>query len=88
MWYKVHNHLVHMKFPTAVTPKPRLVCHAHHLAYLHIIHRTVACKYPFFVRTFPMWTGVPVIFVATQAWQAFYRLAVAHYRSQGQARLS
>ena len=59
-WHKVHCHLVHMKFPTVVTPKPRLGCHDDQLAYLHISHRIDAYKYTYFVRTIPMKNGLPV----------------------------
>ena len=59
MWYKVHNHLVHMKFPTAVTQKPRIGRHDHQLAYLHISPRIDAYKYSCFVRAIPMWNGLP-----------------------------
>ena len=59
MWYKVHNHLVHMKFPKAVTQKPRLGRHDHQLAYLHISPRIDAYKYLYFVRAIPTWNGLP-----------------------------
>ena len=87
MWYKVHNHLVHMKFPTAVTQKPRLGRHDHQLAYLHISPRIDTYKYSYFVRTIPMWNGLPAATVTAPILQAFQRLAMAHFRSPGQAYL-
>ena len=87
MRYKVHNHLVHLTFPTTVTPKPRLGRHDHQLAYRHLSPRIDAYKHSFFVRTIPMWNGLPATTVATPTLQAFQRLALAHFRSQGQVHL-
>ena len=87
MWYKVHNHLVHLTFPTTETPKPRLGRHDHQLACRHLSPRIDAYKHSFFVRTIPMWNGLPATTVATPTLQAFQRLALAHFRSQGQVHL-
>ena len=85
MWYKVHNHLVNMKFPTVVTQKPRIWRHNHQLAYLRISPRIDAYNYSYFVRTIPMWNGLPATTVAAPTLKAFQRLAMDHFRSQGQA---
>ena len=82
MWYKIQNQLVNLPFPPTVLPKPRLNYRDHHLAYTHVGPRIDAYKFSFFVRTVPMWNGLPVGAVSADTLQGFQRLALDHFRSK------
>ena len=82
MWHKVVNNQVQLPFPPTVLPKPRLNYQDHPLAYLHIRPRIDAYKFSFFVRTIPLWNGLPIGVVYASTPESFQRLALDHMRVQ------
>ena len=81
MWYKIQHKLVHLPFPTTITPKPRLGRHDHPAAYLQLQPQVNAYKYSFFVRTIPLWNGLPISAINAPTLQSFQRLTLVHMRT-------
>ena len=85
MWHKIHHNQIKLPFPPSVILKPRLAYNDHRLAYSVLHSRVDGYKFAFFVRTIPLWNGLPSAAVGEESVQAFQRLALDHFRVQARA---
>ena len=77
MFYKIHYGLVHIPFPSCVSP-PNWDGgkNSHILGYSHIQSRINAYRYSFFVRTIPIWGRLPLAVVQAPSVKQFQAMAL------------
>ena len=59
MFYKIHNGLMNINFPSNLKMRPASERSGHHLRYDPVLASRNTYKYSFFIRTIPTWNRLP-----------------------------
>jgi hypothetical protein len=71
MFFKIHHGLVNITFPIVVTPHVRPGRTTNTLSYQPIRSRVNTYRYSFFVRTIPIWNGLPQPVISAETGSQF-----------------
>ena len=77
MFYKIHNRLVHIDFPSYIQKPKRIPARSPHpFQYLRVQTSRETFFYSFFPRVIPVWNGLPITVVSASSIETFRSLAL------------